>query len=547
MTTQDKQSDIVNFRRGGNDISLQKSKEKFLVKLKSDERLQSFVDKLKKGLDEQLSTEFLYHYPSNKGDLFYCPKDRDRLMEHIRKMTDSVQYCSHVLQRSHENTNKTEEVGLDNNLFVEFKDIPSPELIEKIQSDFGLDCLDPLPGLPKCFLFELSGDAKGNPIKISNALIIGAVYKCKHAEPSLISQRYRHNFQLPNDEYVDFQWHLHNTGQRRQGIKADCNAREAWELGGTYGDPNIKVAIIDSDFDLKHPDLSAPNKIVWPYDVVEYDTDPSNNTGDLGHGTSCAGVAVASRGGGKTVGIAPDCRLMPIRTDEFVSDKEEALAFLHAYSKEADVISCSWGIKDKSHTSYIGMFKLTQKVINLCVKGGRNGKGIPVFFAGGNGNELSELDGYANNPDVITIAASTNHDTKAWYSDYGDNIWVCAPSGGRSPGTLDITTIDRTGPEGRETTDYTHKFWGTSSATPLVAGVAALMLSVNAHLTCDRIKEILKDTADKIRQGNPSVYEDHWGNFYRDDYVGDERSKVFGYGRINAGKAVKMAKDELSI
>ena len=185
MTTQDKKSDIVNFRRGGSDISLQKSKEKFLVKLKADEKSQSFVDKLKKGLDEQFSTEFLYHYPSDKGDVFYCSKYRDDLMTHIRKMSDSVQYCSHVLQRSNESTDKTEEIGLDNSLFVEFKDIPKSKLIEQIQIDFGLKCLEPLPDLPKCFLFELTVDAEDNPIKISNALRKKPAYKCKHAEPPL--------------------------------------------------------------------------------------------------------------------------------------------------------------------------------------------------------------------------------------------------------------------------------------------------------------------------------------------------------------------------
>jgi hypothetical protein len=74
--------------------------------------------------------------------------------------------------------------------------------------------------------------------------------------------------------------------------------------------------------------------------------------------------------------------------------------------------------------------------------------------------------------------------------------------------------------------NYKH-FGGTSASTPLVAGVCALMLSANPDLTAKEVKEILRKTADKI--GSPS------------DYSSDGHSRKYGYGRVNADKAVAEA------
>jgi len=186
------------------------------------------------------------------------------------------------------------------------------------------------------------------------------------------------------------------------------------------------------------------------------------------------------------------------------------------------------------------MPSLTRYVIDICKKHGRRGKGIPIFFAAGNGNELLEMDGYANYKNVIAVAACTNEDEKAWYSDYGRNVWVTAPSSG---GTLDILTTDRMGPAGYSwSSDYTQTFGGTSSSTPLVAGVAALMISVNPKITVKQIKDVLKKTAVKIGKGSPRTYTDTWGEQYSDRYNSPGHSKVYGWGRVDAGAAVAAAK-----
>lgn len=75
----------------------------------------------------------------------------------------------------------------------------------------------------------------------------------------------------------------------------------------------------------------------------------------------------------------------------------------------------------------------------------------------------------------------------------------------------------------------TNSFGGTSSATPLAAGLAALALSVDPSLTVAELKDLLAKTADKIGSG----------------YNASGRSKKFGFGRVNAAKAVQAARDAL--
>ena len=152
---------------------------------------------------------------------------------------------------------------------------------------------------------------------------------------------------------------------------------------------------------------------------------------------------------------------------------------------------------------------------------------------------------YSAHPDVIAVAASTSKDEHADYSNRGREVTVCAPSNGDWPITAARAWWDegvrwehgafkfwRDGKERGEAGMYKH-FGGTSSATPLVAGICSLMLSVNPELTAAQVKEILIKTADKI--GSPLEYDSRG------------HSLKYGYGKVNADKAVKEAlryKDE---
>jgi hypothetical protein len=229
---------------------------------------------------------------------------------------------------------------------------------------------------------------------------------------------------------------------------------------------------------------------------------------------------------------------MAVRTPDYMGTSDEARMFRWVADQDADIISCSWGPQDGTG-AVDPLPDITRAAIRHCVQQGRGGKGIPIFWAAGNGNESVSLDGYAANPDVMAIAASTSRETRAPYSDFGTEIFICAPSSGRrADGDQRIFTVDRLGAAGYNTGstslgdtagDYTNDFGGTSSSTPLVAGIAGLMLSVNPNLTVSQVKEILQQTADKIGSG----------------YSASGHSDQFGYGRVNALAALREVQRQL--
>jgi subtilisin family serine protease len=120
----------------------------------------------------------------------------------------------------------------------------------------------------------------------------------------------------------------------------------------------------------------------------------------------------------------------------------------------------------------------------------------------------------------IAVGASNNLDTRSSYSQFGDGLDFLAPSNG---GTLSITTTDRTGPAGYSTDNYTSTFGGTSSSTPLAAGIAALMLSRDPNLTALETRILMRSSCDMI---GADPYDASGWNMY------------YGYGRMNGYNAL---------
>jgi subtilisin family serine protease len=310
----------------------------------------------------------------------------------------------------------------------------------------------------------------------------------------------------------------------------------------------ITIAVIDDGVDIHHVEFDRPGKIVAPRDETFDTDDPSPKNVDDNHGTCCAGVACAS-GIKKASGVAPAARLMPIRNVSELGSKDEADAIAWAVDHGADVISCSWGpedgawwnSRDKLHGRRHPISPLTSDAFHYAVTQGRGGKGCVIIFAAGNGNEDADLDRYINHPEVIAVSACNDRGKKSVYSDFGKCIWVCFPSNDfeaknfrhPAPLTSGIWTTDRGGKKGyREKenfADYTDCFGGTSSAAPGVAGVCALILAANPALGWVDVKDILRLSADRI-------------DLAKGKYNDDGHSIYYGYGRVNAGKAVEMAK-----
>jgi subtilisin family serine protease len=335
------------------------------------------------------------------------------------------------------------------------------------------------------------------------------------------------------------QWHI-----------GEVKAPKAWET--TRGE-GITIAILDDGVDVDHPNL-RDNIRKNPGGTDRHDTcgrdmfidaskDPDDkfetydprpkifrfpfNDSDTNdnHGTSCAGVAAASGRVGKVFGIAPRARLLPVKIfhgDAPLVEKQVAKAIRYA-ARHADILSCSWDGPRGPH-----MEAALESAAH-----GRGGKGCPIFVASGNENRKV---GYpAHSQQCIAVGASTDQGKRAPYSNYGRSLWVLAPSNG---GKRDIFTTDVSyrhrgynaglASHGDAKGIFCNDFGGTSSATPLVAGVAALMLSANPNLTREEVKEILQDTTDKI--GPKRAYKKNG------------HSTSYGYGQVNAARAVARAK-----
>ncbi|MBL8380407.1 MAG: S8 family serine peptidase [Burkholderiales bacterium] len=446
---------------------------------------------------------------------------------------------------------------LTDKIVVNFKPKTSVRQIEALLAKYKLALLKEY-ALPDTVLVQVTTASGANPLKIANR--IAAEKVVNYAEPNLVN---RHSAAYtPPDGLFKRQWHLQSRRAAQLAKDASVDAPLAWDT--TRGKRSIVVAVVDDGFDINHPDLKGDNKIVQPRDFVDGGAKPFPD-GDDYHGTPCAGVAIAEENGSGVVGIAPGCAFMPVRISMSEDDDRTAEILLEV-AAHADVISCSWG----PAPVFAPLSRLVFDTITRITRtGGPRGKGSVMCFAAHNFNApLRDLsppnnvrwkdngqlrvtngpieNGYACHPDVVAVSASTSLNRKAQYSNWGDELSVCAPSDNWHP--LDdqaytpgrgVWTTDNEG-VGAGFTDnsrYTGSFGGTSSATPLVAGVAALVLSANPKLTALQVKAILQQTADKIVDKNK---DEMTGNSFG-TYNNKGYSRWFGYGKVNAARAVAEA------
>lgn len=330
-----------------------------------------------------------------------------------------------------------------------------------------------------------------------------------------------------DDDFYDDQWHLKNTGQTGGTVGADVNVEPAWDsVLGT----GVVIGIVDDGLQHDHPDLSPNYVAALSHDYFDGDSDPSPEFFD-DHGTAVAGVAAAR--GGNSIGVsgaAPNASLAGLRlTSGGVTDAQESNALSHM-PNDIDIYNNSWGPPDDGRLEEPG--PLTLAALEAGATTGRNGLGNIYVWAAGNGLENDDnanYDGYANSIYTIAVAAIDHDGEQSYYSEPGANIFVAAPSSGDIVG---ITTTDRTGGSGYASGDYTDDFGGTSSATPLVAGVIGLMLEANPDLTGADVRHILAQTAV---QNDPSDSE--WVT----NGAGFPVSHKYGFGTLDAAAAVNAA------
>jgi len=355
---------------------------------------------------------------------------------------------------------------------------------------------------------------------------------------------------IPDDEYFGIQWALHNTGQNIRPdplpsingtFDCDIDAPEAWDI--ETGSEDIVIAIIDTGIDYNHPDLSdniwingneIPDNGIdddnngYIDDVIGWDflNGDNNPLDDHSHGTHLGGAASAiSDNSVGITGVCWNCKLMPVKTFDETGDSDEitcANGIKYAADNGADIISMSFGVDYYPFTLMPAIDYAYEKGVYMCA-GAHNYNTSMEFYPAASNN-------------VTAVAATNQNDERCddddwdpydYYpvrlgSNYGDWVDIAAP-GNVIYSTMPTYHV------------YLNDYWnqfrgnhllyqnyydymgGTSMSTPIVAGLAGLILSKDPDLTPDQVHAIICD------KGNV------------DPYV----SEVYiGTGRINACKAL---------
>ena len=256
----------------------------------------------------------------------------------------------------------------------------------------------------------------------------------------------------PNDELWPTQWSPRKT-----------NAPRAWDL--TTGSSHVVVAVVDTGVDPSQPDLRG--KLVPGYDFVNGDAAPGD---DNGHGTAVAGVAAASSNNG--IGVAGYCwlcRIMPVKVlgangQGYSSTLAQGIVW--ATDHGARVINASLGGPD-------GDAAVAAAAQYAWMHGS-----LLVAAAGNDGS--SALDYPAALPGVLSVGAS----------DQGDRLYGFSNSGASLAAPGENSTTARG--------DAYERFLGTSSAAPVVSGIAALALSAAPDAGPAELSQALEQTAVPI-------------------------------------------------
>lgn len=349
------------------------------------------------------------------------------------------------------------------------------------------------------------------------------------------------------DPLYTSQWHLDNITNTSE----DVNVTGSWALGITG--KCVVVSVVDDGLEISHEDLKNNISNTIPsYNYYTKTSNPTHSVSTNSHGTSVAGIIASTAYnnlGGR--GISYDSILVGRNILEGSSDSDIADA-LTLSKADISISNNSWGAADYSGNYNANLAtSLWKSAIIDGITNGRNAKGTLYFWAAGNGGTInsgsidvdnSNYDGQANYYGVLAICGVGADGKRASYSEKGANLWVCGHTQGTNSGyTTAITTTDATGNNGSNSTsssldlsnrNYTKYFNGTSAASPVAAGVTALLLSKYPDLNWRDVREILAKSARK----NDSTDSDWTTN-----QAGYNINHKYGFGTVDAGLILSTA------
>ena len=342
---------------------------------------------------------------------------------------------------------------------------------------------------------------------------------------------------IPSDPNIGSQWHLLNTGQFGGTPGIDINVTRAWD---DYSGQGVRVGVVDDGVEYTHEDLLGTYDTTTDWDPASNDSNAFPGSSDR-HGTAVAGLIGADNDNGLGgVGVAYDSTLTGYRIfGGSVTFSEFKAIFDRHVSDNLDLSNNSWTFTGQFADNFlVSGFSSIGAGIDNAVTNGRGGLGSVILFAAGNGRldgDSSDYHNMQNSRETISVAAVDNTGNVSWYSNPGASLLVATPSNG---GTAGIYTTDRTGSLGYSSGEYTGVFGGTSAATPITAGVVALMLEANPNLGYRDVQEILAYSARLVDAGDPG-----WAWNGADNWNGGglHSSHDYGFGLTDATAAVRLA------
>jgi subtilisin family serine protease len=320
------------------------------------------------------------------------------------------------------------------------------------------------------------------------------------AEPD----RVRYPARVPNDpQYVSEQW-----------AHAQTNIATAWDT--TTGDADITVAVLDTGVDGDHPDLT--DNLVEQVDlssgrVRSFEVGTDNDKCNIGHGTMVSGVVGALGDNGIGIaGVAWDVSIVDVALTSAASRcgilDSAIIGGLRYVTSEREA-----GPVDVVNLSVGGLGDACPLALQTALDEARD---AGVLVVASSGNYEQDFPGTMSIPasctGVLSVGATGESSGIAVYSNTNDQVDLAAPGGDTSFGRGILTTV----PDG----GYA-EVEGTSFASPYVAGVAALLRSVDPTLTPDDLESILESTATDRGAAN--------------------RDPIFGWGTVDVSRAVQAA------
>ncbi len=294
-----------------------------------------------------------------------------------------------------------------------------------------------------------------------------------------------------------------STPASAQYALAALNMPQAWQL--TQGNPNVKVAVIDSGVDPTHPDLVGN---LLPGASFAASKNPNSQlppwADEFGHGTHVAGIIGAMANSIGVTGVAPQCKILPVKVlDEWgYGDTISVTQGIEwAIQQGVQVMNLSVGVHDRD------------PAMEETIKRALANNTVVVAASGNQGGQWESYP--AAFPGVIAVGSIDEQRQRAETSNYGDWLTVVAPG-------VQIMSTKPTYPlHENPTPGNAYEFdSGTSMASPAVAGVAALLLSQNPRLTAQEVKWRIEKSATDL--GEPGI------------------DKFYGHGMVNAAAALNM-------